>query len=93
MVKCGKPARNILHLMIAHVTASSSSSMTAYRVSASDRNLDPAWIRTQLSSCFCCRTNPSPCRLASVHRRVALLGSKNASVGADVSDCFALTKA
>ena len=51
--KCGRPAKNNLHLLIAHDTASSSSSMMTYLDSASERNLDPAWMRVQLSPIFC----------------------------------------
>ena len=81
--------RKILHFAIAHVTPSSSSSMIAYLDSASERNLDPACMSTQLSSFFCWRTKPNPRRLASVQRRVGFCGSKNWSVGADVRDVFA----
>ena len=48
MVKCGRPTRNSLHLMMAHETARSSNSMIAYLDSVSERNLDPAWIRDGL---------------------------------------------
>ena len=50
-------------------------------------------MRAHLSPVFCCNTNPRPCRLASVQRRVGLSGSKKEIVGADVRDCFAVTKA
>ena len=83
MVKC-MPARNMWHLLMAHETANSSSSMIAYRDSASERNRDPAWTMSQASACCCWRMKPSPCRLASVHRRVGLVGSEYARVGADV---------
>ena len=93
-LKCGRPARNILHFRVAQVTASSSSSMTAYRDSGSVRKRDPAWIRVQvLSAVFCCRTKPRPCLLASVHRRVGLLASKKASVGAVMRDSLAVENA
>ena len=75
--------------MMAQATASSSSSITAYRDSGSDRNLDPAWKRTQLLPSYCCRMNPRPCLLASVQSRVGLRLSKNARVGLDVSDSLA----
>ena len=74
--------------MMAHDTASSSNSIIAYRDSALDRNLEPACIRDHVSPVFCCRTNPRPCRLASVHRRVGLVGSKYDSVGADIRDAW-----
>ena len=93
-LKCGKPARNILHFMMAQEIASSSSSMTAYRDSASVRKRDPAWMRAQVSSSvFCCKMNPRPCLLASVHRRVGLLASKKERVGAIVSDPLAVLNA
>ena len=44
-LKCGRSARNILHFMMAQEIASSSSSMMAYRDSASVRKRDPAWMR------------------------------------------------
>ena len=37
----------------------------------------------------CCRTKPNPCRLASVHKRVGLLGSKKDNIGTAVSASFA----
>ena len=49
-LKCGRPARNVLHFRVAQVTASSSSSMTAYRDSGSVRKRYPAWIRVQVLS-------------------------------------------
>ena len=79
--------------MMAHDTASSSNSIIAHRDSASDRNLEPACIRDHVSPVFCWRTNPRPCRLASVHRRVGLVGSKYDSVGADTRDAFTAWKA
>ena len=42
---------------------------------------------------ICCKTNPSPCRLASVHSHVGLAWSKKASVGAEVRDFLAVWKA
>ena len=78
---------------MAHDTANNSSSMMAYRDSVSEMNRDPAWMSTQLSPTFCWRTNPSPWRLASVHNLVGLFGSKYDSVGAEVSDSFALMNA
>ena len=44
-VKWGRPARNSLHLVMAHDTTRSSNSMMAYQDSVSQRNLEPAWIR------------------------------------------------
>ena len=67
--------------------------MTAYRDSVSVRNLDPAWMRTQLLSSYCCSTNPRPCLLASVHSCVGLHMSKNDKVGVDVSDSLAIQNA
>ena len=45
-----------------------------------------------LLSC-CCRTKPSPSRLASVHKRVALLASKKDRIGVVVSASFAAVNA
>ena len=92
-MKWGKPAKNNLHLVIAQATVSNSSSMTAYRDSGSDKNLDPAWMRTQLLPSCCCRMNPRPCLLASVHSPVGLQLSKNARTGLDVSDSLAIQNA
>ena len=50
-------------------------------------------MRAQLSPVFCCNTNPRPCRLASVQRRVGLPGSKKEIVGTDVRDRFAVMNA
>ena len=89
-VKCASPAKNTLHFMIAHDTARSSSSMTAYLDSASVRKRDPAWVRVQVLSTFCCcRMKPRPFLLASVQRRVGRLQSKNERVGAVVNDSLA----
>ena len=74
--KCCRPARNILHLDITHVTANNSSSMMAKRDSVSQRNHEPACTGRHVSSCFCSSTKPSPCLLASVHNRVGLVRSK-----------------
>ena len=41
-MKCCRPTRNILHLEIAQQTATISNSITAYHISASDKNRDPA---------------------------------------------------
>ena len=41
-VKCGRPARKSLHLVMAQDTARSSNSMMAYLDSVSERNLEPA---------------------------------------------------
>ena len=92
-MKWGRPARKIWHFLVAQATARSSSSMTAYRYSASDRNLEPAWTMDQMPPCCCWRTKPRPWRLASVHRRVDLVGSKYDSVGADVSDSLTVRNA
>ena len=67
--------------------------MMAYLDSVSERNLDPAWMRTQLSPFFCCSTNPRPRRLASVQRRVGLSGLKKEIVGEDVRACLAVVNA
>ena len=91
--KWGRPARKMWHLVMAHTTANSSSLIIAYWLSGSDRKRDPAWIKDQLSPVFCCRTKPSPCQLASVHKRVSLLWSKYDNTGADVNDFFTFMKA
>ena len=78
---------------MAHATASSSNSIVAYRDSASDKNLDPAWTKDQLSPCCCWRMYPSPCRLASVLRRVGLVMSKKDKTGCMVRDSLAVWKA
>ena len=44
-------------------------------------------------SFYCCKTKPRPCLLASVHRCVGRLGSKNERVGAVVSDSLAIRNA
>ena len=91
--KCGKPAKNMLHFRIAQERASNSSSMMAYRDSVSVRKREPAWMSVQVSlPVFCCRTKPRPCLLASVHRRVGLLASKNERVGAVVRDSLTVEK-
>ena len=60
--------------------------MTAYRDSASVRKRD-------ILPVFCCRINPSSYLLASVHRRVDLLASKDERVGAIVNDPLAVLNA
>ena len=92
-MNCGRPASNSLHLEIAHDTANISSSMTAYRDSASERKREPAWTMTHVSPTNCCKTKPRPWRLASVHNLVSLLGSKNESIGAEDRDCLTDSKA
>ena len=83
----------MLHLLTAHATAKSSSSMIAYRLSGSDRKRDPAWTRDQVLPVFCWRTKQRPWWLVPVHRRVSLPGSKYDKMGADVSDFLTLLKA
>ena len=75
------------------VTASNSSSMMAYLDYAPDRNLEPAWTSFLVSPCLCCKMNPSPWRLASVHSRVCLSTSKKERVGEEVSDSLAFPNA
>ena len=79
--------------MMAQQTASFSNSMTAYRVSTSDKNRESAWIRVHLSPDFYCKINPSLCLLASVLKRVILLMSKKESSGVVVRDILMLEKA
>ena len=83
----------MLHLVIAHATARSSSSIIAYLLSGSDRKRDPAWISDQMLSVFCWRMKPRPWQLASVHRRVSLPESKYDRMGADVSDFLTFVNA
>ena len=89
MVKCCRPPRNMWHLATAHAIVSSSNSMTTYRDSAEVKKWDPACINLHwLWSESCCRTNPSPCLLASVHRRVCLSRLKYAKKGTSVNFFF-----
>lgn len=68
-LKHGRLAKNILPLVMAQVTVSNLSSMTAYHDSGSVRKQDPACMRTHwLSFVFCWRLKPRPCLLVSVHR-------------------------
>ena len=79
IVKWPSPARKRWHFLMAQATARHSSSMTAYRVSASVRNLEPACTTLQselLLVGFWRRRKPKPRVLASVWRRVSLEGSK-----------------
>ena len=86
----GQPIQDTLP---AHRRAISSDWQRAYRDSGSDRNLDPAWMRVQLSPSYCCSMNPRPCLLASANSRVGLWLSKNAKIGLDVSDALAVRNA
>ena len=79
-----------LHFVTAQETASSSNSMIVHCISASDRNLEPAWMRNQMSPAFCRRTNP---RFIAVPRCVGLVGLKYERLGADMRDSFAAVKA
>jgi len=73
----------MLHFHIAHDTASSSNSMTAYFDSASVRHRKPACTKCHILCCpCCCIIKPKPGLLASVHSLVGLFTSKNASAGA-----------
>lgn len=58
----------------------------AYRLLGSDEKRDPAWIKDQGATSLLLKDKPRPWRLASVHRRVSLPGSKYDKMGADVSD-------
>ena len=78
--------------MMARDTAKSSNSMTAYQDSASERNLEPAWMRGQLSPAFVATRNRVTL-VCSAKMRVGLAGLKNELVGADVRACFAEMKA
>ena len=86
MWKCCNPAKERRHFAIAQETASIFNSIMAYLVSTSDKKREPAWMRVHCSAVFCCSTKPSPCLLASVHKRVGLLMSKNDSCGGVVRD-------
>ena len=86
----------MLHFLMAQATVRHSSSMTAYLLSVSVRNRDPVctvFHSSLLSADFWRRTNPNPSVLASVYRRVSLVVSKYAKVGADVSAFLASAKA
>ena len=89
-VKWLMPARKMLHFLMAQATARHSSSMTAYLLSVSVRNRDPACIVFHSSADFWRRTNPNP---SVVYRRVSLVVSKYAKVGADVNAFLACAKA
>ena len=91
--KCCRPAKNTLHLVTAQQTASISNSITAYHVSASDKNRDPAWTRFHSSPVFCYRINPRLCLLASMLNLVGLVMSKKDSSGEVVSDVLMFVKA
>ena len=92
--KCCKPDRNILHFITDHVTARSSSSMTAYLDSVGVRKRDPACTRVHCPVSDCCwRTNPTPCLLASVHNWVGFAISKYARVGTSTKCRLALVNA
>ena len=87
-LKYCRPVRNTLHFHMAHATANSSSSITAYPHSASVRQQDPACTRFHCRFVTsCCITNPKPCLLVSVHNHVLLVTSKNNNSGALVR-CF-----
>lgn len=73
------------HLVMAHATAKSSSSIMVYWLSASDRNRDPAWISDHVLPVFCWRTKPRPWRLASVQRWVSFSWLKYDRIGDNVS--------
>lgn len=95
-VKCSMPARKMLHFLMAHATAKHSSSMTAYLLSVSVRNRDPACtiLHSLVPSVdFCRSTNPIPKVLASVWRQVSLVVSKYAKVGEEVNTFLACMKA
>jgi len=79
IVKWPSPARKRWHLLMAQATARHSSSITAYQLSASVRNLEPASTTLQsglLLVGFWRRRKPKPRVLVSVWRRVSLEGSK-----------------
>ena len=92
-VKWGRPARKTSHLVMAHATARSSSSIIANQLFGSDKKRDPVWMRDHVLPVFCWRTKLRPWRLASVQRRVSLCWSKYDKIGADVSDFLTFAKA
>ena len=66
-VKWLLPARKMWHFFMAHATARHSNSITAYLLSVSVKNLDPActsFHSESFSSDFCMSRNPSPSVLA-----------------------------
>ncbi len=78
-MKCSSLCRNRLHFLIAHATAKHSSLITAYLLSASVRNLDPActiFHSVSQPGVFCRSINPIPSVLASVCSDVSFVGSK-----------------
>ena len=78
----------------AQTIANISSSIMAYRDSAVLRKRDPACTSTHLpAGVCCCRTNPMPCLLASVHRRVVQCMSKYANKGLSDRCCLAVASA
>ena len=95
-VKCSMPARKILHSSMPHATARHSSSITAYLLSASVRNRDPActvFHSLVPSVDFCRSINLIPKVLVSVRRRVSFVVSKYAKVGEVISTFLACVKA
>ena len=94
MVKFCNPNKNTLHFVTDQATANNSNLIVAYRVSVGVRKREPACIRSHFPAFdCCCRIKSTPCRLASVHRRVGLSASKNARVGAPVKCALALFNA
>ena len=78
-VKWSRPARKRWHFLIAQAMSKHSSSITAYLVSVSMRNHDPACTTRQsevLSVCRWRRRKPNPKVLASVYRWVSFEASK-----------------
>ena len=77
-----QPGQNILHFITDLATANSSSSITAYHVSVGVRKWELACMRTHCPVADnCCKTNPNPCLLASVHKHMGFCTSKNARAG------------
>ena len=84
-LKCGSTARNILHFMTAHATASiSTSNYSICRIvdSGNSQEMGACCTRAHLLGVeFCCRMKPNPCLVASVYSHVGLQRLRNGSTG------------
>ena len=91
--KCCVPMRYTVHFHILHITASNSSSITAYLDSASVRQWNPKF-HYPCTVC-CCMINPipCPCLLASVHVLVAFITSQNTDTSVIIRHFFILFSA
>ena len=93
-VNWGSPSRYRLHLFIPWTTARISSSIVAYLLSVSFRNLDPHVIKCHCSPCFWNNAYPMPFSLdASVCKQVSYDVSKFLRIGDLQSSFLTLLKA